>query len=810
MNVSIVLPADLVPASATDTKRWVIDTAVNAARAGVQPITPDKSGKNHNLKAYLGQGVMSAFSAKPRDVPMSEYIAGLVNAAVIESRRQARENGRAAQEAAAPVGLRPEQQRLIEHAEAQAALGGVVFAEAGTGVGKTMAALAMAARYADRTGRPAVFAVPTLAVLAQAVDEYTNHLSPAMMGLARKPEFAFLIGRGNFVNPALLRDMIDNPGDIPATGVEQARAWVNAGAGGAPGAKTALLHRSVPDLAWLVEDLHHAAPDFPADQVRLSEESPEDCPAQAIYQRFREKVRSAEVVVCTHAMLGLDVLVSARTPEELENRLTDIDHRIESAVEKAKSKHPADAEKHRPPETLVRDRARAEARLTEARKEVKDGADLSPILPRYGFLLIDEAHQFESAIANLRSSEVNPRLLAAEISAKMDVFVQCKRKTAAEQTVGLLEQLHGKLSSLGAKVDKERVRLNGPAEGRHRGLADAIAPIIEKLAGKNGPKEVTRVCPSARPLLSPLSSVVRNLIEDGDGVWVNFSPRRRFPSLHTGPRTIRYLLERIWDRVDAAVLLSATLALPDINGLPKVSFLAAQLSTPSARMKVISPIVQPWLYAPVLHPVGKGRHDLRPPVMDGGGEIKADKQSLAGWAEAIGGEVRRVAETANGGTLVLTSGYDRVTAIARALPDLAERIVAQQRRSGVRAAQAQFEAKARAGLRPIWLATGPAWTGLDVSDKSLPAEQDFMLTDLVITNIPFNTNRSTTHQARLEWMKLAERDRAALEFKQGIGRLMRRQGLQGRRLHILDPRVWTMTPYYTPFRRMLEPYQHGI
>lgn len=115
--------------------------------------------------------------------------------------------------------------------------------------------------------------------------------------------------------------------------------------------------------------------------------------------------------------------------------------------------------------------------------------------------------------------------------------------------------------------------------------------------------------------------------------------------------------------------------------------------------------------------------------------------------------------------------------------------------------------KARAGLRPVWIAAGGAWTGLDISDKRFEPTEDFMLTDLAILNISFGTNGSTTHKARQEWMKTAERDRAALEFKQGIGRLMLRSGLLDRRLHILDPRVWYKSVHYAPFRRMLIGYK---
>jgi ATP-dependent DNA helicase DinG len=266
---------------------------------------------------------------------------------------------------------------------------------------------------------------------------------------------------------------------------------------------------------------------------------------------------------------------------------------------------------------------------------------------------------------------------------------------------------------------------------------------------------------------------------------------------------MRSLLERIWDRVESAVLMSATLALPDVSGIPKASYLAHILSVPSQRMRNISPIVQPWLYSPALIETAKGRKDLVPPKEDesGGSDENA-------WSLAIADELCKIALDARGGTLALTSSYDRIALIASALAGKIdhERLVVQKRETGVRLAQAEFEQKAKVGLRPIWIAAGGAWTGLDVSDKTVAPEQDFLLTDLAIINIPFGTNRSTTHQSRMEWMGTAERDRAALEFKQGIGRLMRRGGLTDRRLHILDARVWDKRIWYAPFRKILAGY----
>lgn len=66
----------------------------------------------------------------------------------------------------------------------------------------------------------------------------------------------------------------------------------------------------------------------------------------------------------------------------------------------------------------------------------------------------------------------------------------------------------------------------------------------------------------------------------------------------------------------------------------------------------------------------------------------------------------------------------------------------------------QFLKAVHAGQKPLWLAVGGAWTGLDVGGhgpwqeifgNALEARDDNALTTLVIPRIPFGTNQTITH-----------------------------------------------------------------
>ena len=93
------------------------------------------------------------------------------------------------------------------------------------------------------------------------------------------------------------------------------------------------------------------------------------------------------------------------------------------------------------------------------------------------------------------------------------------------------------------------------------------------------------------------------------------------------------------------------------------------------------------------------------------------------------------------------TGYERAglvaRAVARRLPGPA--IITQTARHGAVAAGDEFRASAAAGHRPIWVATGGAWTGRDLRDRSVPGDRagdDLLLTDMVIPALPFGTDRS--------------------------------------------------------------------
>jgi CRISPR type IV-associated DEAD/DEAH-box helicase Csf4 len=125
--------------------------------------------------------------------------------------------------------------------------------------------------------------------------------------------------------------------------------------------------------------------------------------------------------------------------------------------------------------------------------------------------------------------------------------------------------------------------------------------------------------------------------------------------------------------------------------------------------------------------------------------------------------------------------------------------------------------------RPVWFALGSAWTGLDLSGQqyNIPAKDDYLLNDLIIPKVPFGLNTSMTGLSRnARWttakgvtvsFPTSSRNDAAFLFKQGVGRLIRREGVPQKHLWVLDSRIWLKNKkVYGVFQDILKPYSKGV
>ena len=228
----------------------------------------------------------------------------------------------------------------IEMAEAVARAfdtGEHLAVQAGTGTGKSLAylvpALARAAgREPDSDPGPVVVSTATIALQRQLVDRDLPRLAEALAGaLPRKPTFALLKGRGNYLclnkihngstDEPLGQDELFEPVAVGALGrdVQRLTAWADETRTG----DRDELRPGVSERAW--------------SQVSVSAREcigVARCPysAECFSEKARAKAGSADVVVTNHALLAIDAIADAAVLPEHDCLIVDEAHELVDRV----------------------------------------------------------------------------------------------------------------------------------------------------------------------------------------------------------------------------------------------------------------------------------------------------------------------------------------------------------------------------------------------------------------------------------------------------------------------------------------------
>ncbi|WP_245797826.1 ATP-dependent DNA helicase [Mangrovactinospora gilvigrisea] len=227
---------------------------------------------------------------------------------------------------------RPGQVAMAEAVDRSLQGGGHLLAQAGTGTGKSLAYLVPALAHPGRT----VIATATLALQRQLVERDLPRTVEALHPqLRRRPEFAMLKGRANYV--CLHRVHEGTPSEE-----EDALISASEAAEGA-GGPTGKLGREVVRIAeWAQEsetgDRDELTPGV-SDRAwaQLSVGSREclgasKCPygAECFAEQARERAKLAEVVVTNHALLAIDALESAPILPDHDLLIVDEAHELVS------------------------------------------------------------------------------------------------------------------------------------------------------------------------------------------------------------------------------------------------------------------------------------------------------------------------------------------------------------------------------------------------------------------------------------------------------------------------------------------------
>jgi Rad3-related DNA helicase len=613
--------------------------------------------------------------------------------------------------------------------------GGVLLAEAPTGIGKSLAYL-LPALLAVRAGeRRAVVATCTKSLQDQL---FENDLPALLEALGWSVPCARLKGKQNYLCPRALEAALAE-GAEESEVLDEVRRWAAADEAGD-------LDRFPAADGEAFRRLRGRLGADPAACTAATCRRGRECG----WLRARRRAAEARLVVVNHALLALAADAEGLLPP-FELLVVDEAHRLEgvllSQLERSVSRH----------------------RFEEALRLIGSGrrgqGGLGARVRSFMQPLFDEARQ-----ANLAAEVEGALARAARTRRDVEaLFARVEPKARSQEPYGARERYRSAAELLGADLEPlESLLADCAALARTLALWSHRAGDPEAAAGVAA-EDLAGELERAATVWSVLGADLENLAEAARRDWVYWRTgggAGRGIELHGSPVQVGDAARRLVAG-RAAVLASATLS---AGG--DFRFAAERLGLGEEHGAPYEPRAYPSPF-----PLER---QMRTYVWNG---------PSPGEAECVAAVVAALAERTGRSQLVLFTAHERLRRARAGLQALLppERPLFAQDWDG---SASRVSERFRAARGAILLGVQSLWEGVDFPGESLEI--------LVVAKLPFSVPDDPLVEARGERLTGRGLDpfrddalpEAVLRFRQGVGRLIRRSDDRGV-LVVCDPRLWT-------------------
>jgi Rad3-related DNA helicase len=644
---------------------------------------------------------------------------------------------------------RPGQRTLALEVAATLEHGGVLLAEAPTGVGKSLAYLLPAVLHAVETGERVVVATCTRSLQDQL---YERDLPAVLGALGVTLPVAVLKGKQNYLCPRAL-EIASGEGGEEEQVLESLRAW------------------SALDVFGDLDRFAHTDNEaFRRVRARVATD-PSACTSatcrrgrECFWVRARRRAAEARLVVVNHALLARAAGAEGLLPP-FDTLIVDEAHRLEGVLS---SQLERSASRHRVEELL---------RLTGTLGTGRRGTGLLARVRSFALPLLESSGSRERMFADLE------RLTSRAEELRHDADALFTRLGLAADTASGPYARRVRHKDTGDLLGRELQALEIVLE-HARTYGDVLrrAASSVQLAGEGeASDELVAELETVSGRWQRLHDDLASLADAGERDWAYWraqGPSARVAELHGAPVWVgEYARRLVREGPRAAVLTSATLSAGgDFTWAAERLGLGEEFGVPYASLTVPSPFAL--------------ERQMRAYVLETPGDE----------AEGIAQVVAALTRAARRNTLVLFTAHERLRRVHQRLKLLlppGTPLWAQDRDGPAGLLAERFRGERGAVL----LGVQSLWEGVDFPGEALEV--------LVVARLPFSVPDDPVVEARAE--RLRERGlepfrhdavpEAVMRFRQGVGRLIRRATDRGV-LVVCDPRL-ARASYRGAFRAAL-------